>query len=271
MSAARGIVLALLVGAAAGCGTAGLALRGPPPEPFDVAIVPGCPSQDDGALSLCQVERAAWATMLWERGWAKHFITSGAAVHSPYVEAEAIAAGMAAMGVPADRIYLEPHALHTDENMYDSLQIARALGWRTVAVASSGGHAVWACRMLIDWGQPCRALPSDRAAVIARHRAARAALDRVRTGAEPGWVPLAERERRMVEQTGRSPRPPSYLLYPALGWLRLSGQLWIPQAPERPTIARWSEVAGRRAVAPVAPGGGRAWSEPCDRPGGLCF
>src|SRR6185369_1401839 len=94
--------------------------------PYDVVIIPGCPSEADGALSLCQLSRALWGALLWERGDTRAFITSGAAVHSPYVEAEALAAALAALGVPAEHIYLEPNALHTDENMYNSLQIARA-------------------------------------------------------------------------------------------------------------------------------------------------
>jgi hypothetical protein len=93
-----------------GCGTARLELRTAPDKPFDVVIVPGCPSEDDGSLSRCQMARALWAARLWDLGWARHFITSGAAVHSPYVEAEAIAAAMAAAGVPANKIYLESNA-----------------------------------------------------------------------------------------------------------------------------------------------------------------
>src|SRR6266436_4754403 len=51
-------------------------------HPFDAVIVPGCPSLDDGALSPCQMSRAVWAAILWRRGVAASFITSGAAVHS---------------------------------------------------------------------------------------------------------------------------------------------------------------------------------------------
>ena len=71
---------------------------------FDAVIVPGCPSEEDGVALAVPDEPRRWAAILWERGLARYFITSGAAVHSRYVEAEAIAAGMAALGVPADRI-----------------------------------------------------------------------------------------------------------------------------------------------------------------------
>jgi hypothetical protein len=186
------------------------------------------------------MSRAAWAAILWQRGYAGAFITSGGAVHSRYVEADAIAAGMAALGVPADRIWLERNALHTDENMYFSLRIARALGFRHVAVASQKGHAAWSCRMLEDWGvSACGAFSVDMDAVIASHPRER--LRAVRTDASPAWVPLDARERAIARESGRH-RPPSYFLYPMLGWLRINGERWIPWAPAGPpTVTTWAE------------------------------
>jgi hypothetical protein len=240
----RAFVLSLAL--AGGC-FSGLELRTAPTQPFDAVIVPGCPSEDDGSLSLCQVERVVWAALVWERGYTRTFIVSGAAVHSPYVEAEALAAGMAALGVPPEIIYLEPNALHTDENMYDSMQIARALGFRSIAVASSRGHATTGCRMLLDWRQPCSALSSERAAVILRHRREHAKLDRVRTRRDAGYLPILVRERRIAQATGRPPRPPSYLLYPWLGWLRLNGEVWLPNAPKTPPRITWAAVLAERS------------------------
>jgi hypothetical protein len=235
-----GRLLPLLTTCALGCAVGKLEVRGAPPRAYDAVIVPGCPSQADGSLSRCQISRAAWAALLWERGWAQHFITSGAAVHSPHVEAEALAAAMTALGVPPDRIYLEPNALHTDENMYFSLQIARALGFRTLAVASQRGHAAWGCRMLVDWGQPCGAISVDLPAAKERHRAAEPALAQVRTPPVDRWLALDERERQIAVASGRPRRPPSFLLYPWLGWLRLSGEVWTPHAPNQPPLLTWA-------------------------------
>ena len=224
----------------AGC-AAHYEVRPTPATRFDAVIIPGCPSEEDGSLSLCQMSRAVWASILWHRGVAGAFITSGSAVHSRYVEAEALAAGMTALGVPAERIWLEPNALHTDENMYYSLQIARALGFRTLAVVGDG--AAWDCRMLADWGQrDCGAFEIDRAWVRARHRQLRA-LDSVRSRRVDGWVPLAERERRIAASTGRH-RPPSYMLYLSLGLMRLNGERWVPPGtpPRAPTIT-WASRA----------------------------
>lgn len=233
----RGVVLLLLLG---GC-AAHYEVKPTAATRFDAVIVPGCPSEDDGSLSPCQMSRAVWAAILWQRGLAGAFITSGAAVHSPYVEADALATAMAALGVPADRIWIEPNALHTDENMYYSLQIARALGFRTLAVASQKGHAAWSCRMLEDWGQRgCGAFSVDMDAIRARDR--RPLLARLRMKAARAWVPLEEQERLRAAASGRH-RPPSYLLYPFLGWLRLNGERWIPYAPERPPLTTWAEHA----------------------------
>jgi hypothetical protein len=205
---------------------------------LDAVIVPGCPSEADGSLSRCQMSRAVWAAILWRRGVATAFIASGAAVHTPYVEAEALAQAMATLGVPPQRIWLEPNALHTDENMYYSLQIARALGLRSLGVASQKGHAAWACQMLVDWGQRCAALSVDMEAVLAED--ARARLEPLRGTAARDWRPLGERERALAERSGRR-RPPSFLLYPYIGYLRLNGERWIPYAPSRPPLVTWSE------------------------------
>ena len=238
-----GPVLAL----AAGCAVGHLEQHGPPAQPFDTVIVPGCPSQDDGRPSRCQLARALWAAVLWERGWAKGFITSGSDVHTPYVEAEAIAQVMTALGVPAERIWIEGDALHTDENMFYSLRIARSLGARTVGVASTRGHALWACRMMIDWGQDCRSLSLDLDEVKKRHLlAAELRIDTLRAHATPTgtWLGLRERERIVAQRVGRT-RPPSWMLYPMIAVMRASGTPWVPIPPAgEPRLETW---AHRRA------------------------
>ncbi len=233
----RAALLALVL---CGCGTEHIILRGAPERPFDVIVVPGCPSNDDGTLTRCQLGRALWAAIIWERGWTRYVIVSGAAVHTPYVEAEALAAALAALGVPGSRILLEPNALHTDENMYDSLQIAHVLGLRRMAVASNRDHAMWGCRMMMDWRQSCSALPLDESALPERHRRAGTALDGLRTPRVADFVPLIERERRITAITGRH-RPPSFLLYPHFGYLRSNGEMWIPYAPVRPRVETWAD------------------------------
>jgi hypothetical protein len=233
------LTLVTLVPLWCGCGTTRLEQRDSPAKPFDVVIVPGCPSEDDGSLSRCQMSRALWAARLWDLGWARHFITSGSAVYSPYVEAEALAAALAALGVPADKIYLEWNALHTDENMFYSLQIAHAQGFRSIAVASDG--AAWGCRMLLDWGQDCRAFTIDRDWVRKRHQQIMGVLEKVRAPRSNQFVTLREREREIAARTGRH-RPPSYMLYLGLGMMRLNGERWVPPGvPDRPPLVTWAQ------------------------------
>jgi len=210
----------------AGCGSAQMEMHGAPARPFDVVIVPGCPSEEDGSLSRCQMARAVWAAELWRSGWAHNFITSGAAVYTPFVEAEALAAALVALGVPPERIYLEPHALHTDENMVYSLEIVRRLGFHSVAVASNA--AALDCLMLRDWGQECRAYELDLAFVKRRHEALGRPLERVHSRPSgQAFVPLPAREHAIALTTGRH-RPPSFVLYLGLGLMRTNGERWIP-------------------------------------------
>jgi hypothetical protein len=239
--------LALCLVAAAGCGGAQYLVTTRPPVPFEVAIVPGCPNEDDGALSRCQKGRALWAAVLWRRGEVERFIVSGNAVHSPFVEAEGLAEAMVALGVPPDRVWIEPNALHTDENIYLSLQIARALGLRRVAVASSRGQAESGCVMVTVWGPPgCGALPFDEPEMRALDRAAPGVLERIRSREVAPWPTLLERERAIAHRTHRH-RPPSFILYPYLAVLRLLGLggTWVPaNVPPRPPLVTWKALRG---------------------------
>ncbi len=234
-----------------------LEVHGVPNPPFDVVIVPGCPSQESGGISPCQARRAMWAAILWQRGYARHFITSGSAVISPFVEAEALAAAMAALGVPAERIYLEPHALHTEENIYNALQLARLAGWTRLAVASDRGQAAGACQMLQDWlrvdsghsqadAQP-GAFTMDYELVKARLLQAAPKLRTIRTEPVSDFVPLSKRERERAQLYGRCPRLPSFILYPLMVLRRRLGlSPWQPFAPPTSTLQTWAERTDAR-------------------------
>ncbi|MCA9517959.1 MAG: YdcF family protein [Myxococcales bacterium] len=147
--------------AAASCPVADLIARYPgdfPPDPFgawpaatacvasrhDVAIVLGCPSNEDGSPSACQTARATIAKRLYNAGLADRFIVSGAAVHNAHVEADALAALLVAFGVPDDAVVREPLAEHTDENLYYSTLLMAERGWRSAWVVSDDpGHLLY--------------------------------------------------------------------------------------------------------------------------------
>ncbi len=165
--------------------------------PFDAVIVPGCPSEADGRVSECQWQRAIWAAELVSAGSARHVILTGGAVYTPYVEAEGLAAAMVALGIPAERLHLEPLARHTDENAGFALALAQELGFERLAVASVPVHAVLMDEMMLRWGVNVVGIPLDRR--IVRARMAQPLPD-VRTDAVAGWVPFevqkAERKAR---------------------------------------------------------------------------
>jgi hypothetical protein len=196
-----------------------------------VAIVPGCPSEPDGTLSACQWRRVVWAHHLWASGMVSGFITSGNAVYNEFVEAEALAAGLVALGVPRERIRLEPRALHTDENIAYALRIVAAEGLDVVAVASDPFQVNGGCAMVSEWTDhavSCFTAPMDYRLVNARMQ--RGVPD-VRTSPTSDWIPLDEREAAIAEEVGWK-RPPSLWLYFTMSIKRPLGLAKPPRLPE---------------------------------------
>jgi len=223
-------------------------VRKPLDAPFDALIVPGCPTLPDGSLSLCLQRRAVWASLLWERGQAGHFITSGAAVRTPFVEAEALALTMHALGVPADRIYVEPDALHTDENVFNSLRIAQKKGFTRLGVASERSQALGACQMLSEWHQKqlCGAFSMETSVVEHRRSDVNELLSSLRAKPVADFVPLEVRERDRAKQQNRRPRPHSAVLYPLMTFLRVFGKgRWQPFHPPDIPLLTWADHRNR--------------------------
>lgn len=107
----------------------------------DVIIVLGCPNDEDGAPSTCQKQRADIAVALRDAGYGDRFITTGGAVHNAWVEADTLRDLLVERGVPADRIFTEPKAEHTDENVYYSTEIMNRQGFSNALVISNDrGH-----------------------------------------------------------------------------------------------------------------------------------
>jgi hypothetical protein len=197
--------------------------------PVDVAIVPGCPSESDGRLSTCQWRRVLWAHHLYAAGLARNFIVSGNAVQNPYVEAEALEAALVALGVPPERIHIEPMALHTDENIAYALTLADASGYRTFSVASDAGQASGACQMVREWsGHPCA--PATLEFPWMRARLAMG-VPVVRTSPVSEWMALGELEARIAAVTGRRKRPSSMWVYLGQTVVAAFGQSAPPPPP----------------------------------------
>jgi len=113
-------------------------------DEHDVLLVLGCPSEEDGSPSGCQIERADIAAALHAAGYADRLIVSGGAVHNEFVEADALHDLLVARGVPSGVIVREPRAEHTDENIYFASRIMQERGWRSAFVVSdSAGQLVY--------------------------------------------------------------------------------------------------------------------------------
>ncbi|MBU0766039.1 MAG: YdcF family protein, partial [Bacteroidetes bacterium] len=63
-------------------------------------------------------------------------IYSGAAVYTPYVEAEVMAIYAKALGIPEENIYTETRSEFSAENLYYSYRLARKSGFEKIAVAT---------------------------------------------------------------------------------------------------------------------------------------
>ena len=225
---------------ATACGTSKYDVTRPPAQPFDAIVVPGCPCEDDGRLSRCQMGQAGNAALLWRDGWTRNFIVSGSDVHTPYVEAEAIAMAMTALGVPPAHIVLERDALHSDENIYYSVMLAKRGGFERLAVTSFGSVAGGLCRFMVKFGHECSAIPRDRAALEKFLKPQESMLRALRATRVQSWEPLEERQARIAKVNGYG-RPPSWVLYPLYGWI---GDGHRPIAPEHPEVVTWEARLG---------------------------
>jgi uncharacterized SAM-binding protein YcdF (DUF218 family) len=102
---------------------------------YDAIIVPGVPFVEP-EWDRVMLMRVIWAVHLYKRGYAKHLIMSGGAVYSPYVEARIMKLYAQALGVPAEDISTEERAEHSTENVWYSYNLAKCMGFNTVALAS---------------------------------------------------------------------------------------------------------------------------------------
>lgn len=102
----------------------------------DAIMVLGCPNEDGGAPSACQIARADLAVDAMRAGLGDDFITTGGHVQNAWVEAETLRDLLVMRGVAKERIAVEPQAEHTDENIFWSTRIMQTRGWTTAIVVS---------------------------------------------------------------------------------------------------------------------------------------
>ena len=104
-------------------------------KPYDVVIVPGVPYDGDKTSSVMKM-RVFWAKHLYDSGYTKNIIFSGSSVYTPYVEGVVMKIMADSLGIPPDRTFSETKAEHSTENVYYSWKMAKAMGFKKIALAS---------------------------------------------------------------------------------------------------------------------------------------
>lgn len=103
--------------------------------PYDAIIVPGVP-YDGKHWSETMRNRVQWSAYLYKKGITKNVIYSGSAVYTEYEEAKIMALYGEALGIPKERIFLDPRAEHSTENVYYSYRVAKKQGFQKMALAT---------------------------------------------------------------------------------------------------------------------------------------
>jgi uncharacterized SAM-binding protein YcdF (DUF218 family) len=104
-------------------------------KPFDVIIVPGVPYEKENTTMVMKM-RIYWAKHLYDSGYTRNIIFSGAAVYSPFVEGLAMKTIADSLGIPREHLYAETKAEHSTENIYYSWKLAKELGFKKIALAT---------------------------------------------------------------------------------------------------------------------------------------
>ncbi len=102
---------------------------------YDIIVVPGVPFHEPHWDRIMR-GRVYWAKYLYDLGIAKNVMFSGAAVYSPYCEADIMAMYAEGIGIPKEHIFTETKAEHSTENIYYGYKKAKKLGFKTIALAS---------------------------------------------------------------------------------------------------------------------------------------
>lgn len=99
---------------------------------FDAGIVPGVPFNNkwDSVMK----GRVLWADFLFKKGIIKNIIFSGGAVYTPYYEAKIMGLYAQQLGIPPENIFYETKAEHSTENIYYSYELAREMGFKSLAL-----------------------------------------------------------------------------------------------------------------------------------------
>jgi hypothetical protein len=116
---------------------------------YDIIIVTGFTPTDAPRLHAIDPKakkRCARAADDWRHGKADFILATGGAVHpesTPVIEALELKAELLRLGVPADRIAIEPHAHHSTTNVRNAGRFMLAHGMRRGLIVSSFGQSFY--------------------------------------------------------------------------------------------------------------------------------
>jgi hypothetical protein len=116
---------------------------------YDIIIVTGFTPTDAPRLHTIDPKaktRCARAVDDWKHGKADFILATGGAVHpesTPVFEALELKAELLRLGVPAERIAVEPHARHSTTNLRNAGRFMLAHGLRRGLVVSTFGQSFY--------------------------------------------------------------------------------------------------------------------------------
>ena len=116
-----------------------------PPKPqsdrvYDVAIVLGSPTEENGSLSRVQKTRMDAAITLYKEKRVRCILISGGSVRNTYTEADIMAAYAIRCSIPSAALLLERQAKNTYENLLYAKTLCDAHAWKHVIVVTSCFH-----------------------------------------------------------------------------------------------------------------------------------
>jgi uncharacterized SAM-binding protein YcdF (DUF218 family) len=152
---------------------AGAATTMRPDVTYDALVLLGGLADDAASRATGELElnergdRLVRTYDLLRAGKARHLIVSAGLLRPEpgrRTEAELVAEKLAAWGIPADRIIVEPRARNTRENAAEIARIVKERGFATLLLVTSAGHVPRALGAFRAVGLTPDAFPVDRRA-----------------------------------------------------------------------------------------------------------
>ncbi|UTW61883.1 YdcF family protein [bacterium SCSIO 12741] len=160
-------------------------------KPFDVLVVPGTPYYQEGMTEI-MLYRLLWAKHLYDRGFADYIIFSGNAVYTPYVEGCIMKEYALLLGIPADKIIVEPQAENSVDNLYYSNLLARKNELKDLLVATDAFQSLRYSRFERQTNIQYNMVPMQKDSINLDFRFQVAINDSVCF--QPGWVDYKKRK-----------------------------------------------------------------------------